>query len=109
MTNFSKYRTLIEARIADLRDRLSHVESALDQPADPDLEDQAIELEDDEVLEGVGRASLREIGLLVDALRRIATGTYGECKKCGETISDARLTAVPYAVLCRDCANLAQR
>jgi DnaK suppressor protein len=37
------------------------------------------------------------------ALRRIGQGTYGECFDCGETIPDARLRAVPFAVRCRDC------
>jgi DnaK suppressor protein len=37
------------------------------------------------------------------ALRRIAEGTYGECYECGETIPEARLRALPFAVRCRDC------
>ncbi|WP_366141757.1 TraR/DksA C4-type zinc finger protein [uncultured Boseongicola sp.] len=77
----------------------------LDEPADPDLEDQAIELEDDEVLESVGRAGLKEIGLLNAALTRIEKGTYGICTKCGQDIADASLDAVPFALLCRECAK----
>jgi len=100
-----KYRTKIETRLADLQNRLEHVETALDEPTDKDLEDQAIELEDDEVLEAVGRAGLAEIRLLNEALQRISAGSYGECKSCGESISEARLDAVPYAVVCRECAG----
>jgi DnaK suppressor protein len=37
------------------------------------------------------------------ALRRIAEGTYGECFECRETIPEARLRALPFAVRCRDC------
>ena len=99
-----KHKRQIEARIAELSARLDAVETTLDEPADPDLPDQAIELEDDEVLEGVGRASQREIRLLELALKRIEDGTYGTCAACGGEISEARLDAVPYAPLCRDCA-----
>lgn len=107
MTNTAKHKQNIEARLEELRARLEKVDAALDEPANPDLEDQAIELEDDEVLEGVGKAGQREIRLLEDALNRIEDGTYGECAQCGEQISDARLEAVPFAVLCKNCANAA--
>ena len=100
-----KYKKKIQTRLAELQGRMERVEAALDEPMDPDLEDQAIELEDDDVLESVGRAGLREIGLLNAALARIEKGTYGICKICGNTISDARLDAVPFTLLCRDCAK----
>ncbi len=105
MKNVEKYRSAIQSRLNELRARLEKVEETLDQPADPDLEDQAIELEDDEVLEGVGRAGQREIRQLEAALKRIEAGTYGVCAQCGEEISEARLDAVPYALLCPACAS----
>lgn len=107
MKNVEKYRSAIQARLNELRARLEKVEETLDEPADPDLADQAIELEDDEVLEGVGRASQREIRQLEEALKRIEAGTYGICAQCGEDISGARLDAVPFAQLCRACASAA--
>lgn len=102
------YKLLIEARLIDLKQRLRGVEEALDEPASADLNDQAIELEDDEVLEGVGRAGLREIYLLQQALKRIEEGTYGICQQCGNDISSARLEAVPYTMVCRHCAQPAK-
>ena len=105
MKNLAEQKRDIENRIEELRARMQKVSDTLDEPADADLEDQAIELEDDEVLEGVGRVSQREVKLLEDALQRIANGTYGDCEKCGKEISDARLEAVPFARLCRACAN----
>lgn len=100
-----KRKTKIEARLAELHDRLKHVEDALDEPADADLDDQAIELEDDEVLEAIGAAAQKETFLLQNALRNIDAGTYGICKSCGDDISPERLDSVPYALLCRKCAN----
>src|SRR5690606_32400855 len=95
----------IEARLEDLRDHLRNGDDALGVTADPDLEDQAIELQDDGVREGLGRAGQRASRLLGRALGRIGSATYGICKRCGEESARERLDIVPYAVLCRDCAG----
>ncbi|TMM51193.1 TraR/DksA family transcriptional regulator [Sulfitobacter sabulilitoris] len=100
-----KFKQIIEQRMTELSRRLATIEDALDEPADRDLEDQAIELEDDEVLEGVGRAGQREMRLLQLALKRIEDGSYGICQICGNEIAEERLIAVPFAPLCRDCAR----
>ena len=102
--NIKERQAQIETRIAELTGQMQKIPDDLDQPLPADLEDQAIDLEDDEVLERLGRANQQELRLLNDALKRIADGTYGICAKCGEDISQARLDAVPYALICRDCA-----
>lgn len=94
----------IEARIAELTAHMHRISDDLDQPLPAHLEDQAIDLEDDEVLERLGRANGRELQLLNDALNRLADGSYGICAKCGDDISEARLEAVPYAMICQTCA-----
>jgi DnaK suppressor protein len=38
-----------------------------------------------------------------DALLRLEEGSYGVCAECDERISEARLRALPFASLCRDC------
>ena len=95
----------IQDRIAELTGNMQKISHDLDQPLPADLEDQAIDLEDDEVLEGIGWANLQEVRLLDQALKRIADGSYGICQKCGDPISQARLDAVPYAHICRHCAS----
>ncbi|WP_138933448.1 TraR/DksA family transcriptional regulator [Roseovarius arcticus] len=105
MTNTDRHKRQIEAQLQELGARLKRVEDSLDEPANQDLSDQAIELEDDEVLEGIGRAALREVRLLEGALDRIAKGTYGICESCGAQIATARLDVVPHAVLCGDCSG----
>lgn len=102
--NIKERRDQIETRIAELTGQIKKISDDLDQPLPAHLEDQAIDLEDDEVLERLGQANQQELRLLNDALGRIADGTYGICAKCGEDISQARLDAVPYALICRDCA-----
>jgi len=102
--NITERKQQITARIEELTAHMQKISDDLDQPLPADLEDQAIDLEDDEVLSGIGRANQQEVRLLNDALRRITDGSYGICLKCGDDISAARLDAVPYAVLCRTCA-----
>ena len=38
-----------------------------------------------------------------EALARIKVGTYGVCGVCKQPISEARLEAVPWTHLCREC------
>ena len=40
------------------------------------------------------------------ALARIRQGTYGACEVCKRPISEARLEAVPWTHLCRECKEL---
>src|SRR5688572_6663540 len=44
--------------------------------------------------------TLRQID---EAIQRLSDGTYGICSECDETISEARLKALPFATVCRDC------
>jgi DnaK suppressor protein len=39
------------------------------------------------------------------ALASIENGSYGICARCQETISDARLHALPWTRLCLECAS----
>ncbi len=48
----------------------------------------------------------RERGFLLqidEALRRIESGSFGECERCGEDIAEARMKANPATTLCIDC------
>ena len=104
MSDLKRYKSVIFARLAELDVRIHDVDRELGEPKSADLNDQSIDLEDDEVLEGLGIAAQKEIGLLKLALARIEDGSFGICKMCGEQISEARLDAVPYAPLCKNCA-----
>ena len=43
------------------------------------------------------------------ALRRMDSGTYGLCERCGRPITKARIRALPYADLCIDDAQAQSR
>jgi RNA polymerase-binding transcription factor DksA len=104
MLDTKQYEKKLRDRLAELQARLNEVEAELDQPADPDAEESAIERESDEVLEGLGAAGLSEIRKIEAALQRMASGDYGVCVECGEPISEERLNVVPHAARCRNCA-----
>ena len=46
---------------------------------------------------------LRLLRAIEEALARIKNGTFGTCEACRNPISRARLEAVPWTRLCRDC------
>ncbi len=105
MTTVTERRKALETRLAELGGRLRSIEAELDQPADRDWEEAAIEREDDEVLESMGEAGLHEIEMIRAALDRIEAGEYGYCVKCGEKISEERLDVLPATPFCRNCAS----
>ena len=45
----------------------------------------------------------RLLGAIDEALGRIRQGTYGVCGVCKRPVSKARLEAVPWTHLCREC------
>jgi RNA polymerase-binding protein DksA len=105
MTDSVAAKARLEELLAELTARLAHLEADLDEPADADSGERAVQQEDDAALEGQAALVAREIASVTRALERIAEGTYGECTKCGATIAAGRLEARPEAALCIDCAS----
>ena len=103
MADTKSMKARLEARLAELDTRLHKIDDRLDDPVTKDWEDSAVEREEDEVLEDLGRAGLVEIEAIRAALARIEEGSYGICPQCGDDISDERLDVVPHAALCRNC------
>ena len=95
----------LERRLVELGARLEAIEEELESHHNPDWDDLAAEREGDEVLEATGEAGLAEIRRIRSALQRIETGDYGICVRCGAEISEARLDALPWTPLCRNCAK----
>ena len=105
MPDSADARTRLEAQLAELEDRLSRIERDLAEPADPDSSERAVQMEDDDALEGQAALVSIEIGAVRRALQRIEDGTYGECANCGNEIAAGRLEARPEAALCIECAS----
>lgn len=100
-----RYKRLLLAR----RDELSAVRdgaTALVPPAgesEGDLIDQANSDAEAELQISVHQSNAGLLRAIEDALVRVRRGTYGVSEICEQPISKARLEAVPWTHLCRDC------
>lgn len=68
-----------------------------------DLIDQANADEEAELQIRLHQTDGRLLRAIEEALGRIRQGTYGVCVVCKQPISRARLEAVPWTHLCREC------
>ncbi|MGC1269585.1 MAG: TraR/DksA family transcriptional regulator [Croceibacterium sp.] len=105
MTDTNHSRRLLEQQLAELQERLAHLDRDLSETPDADSGERAVQAEDDEALEGQAALVSAEIASVTRALDRIADGTYGACTACGEQIAPGRLEARPEASLCITCAS----
>lgn len=105
MKSLKQREAILRARLAELDERLHDIDAELDSHTESDWEELAVEREEDEVLERLGHSGLAEIQGLNAALARIADGTYGECVKCGDQISEERLDVLPATPFCKRCAT----
>jgi RNA polymerase-binding protein DksA len=51
----------------------------------------------------------RVLAAIDTALKRIAEGTFGACRTCGQEIALERLEALPYTTQCIDCKRKEER
>ncbi len=111
MNQFEEIRQQLVAKRQELLQRVSDIQKDLrneDNPIEKDFEEQAVQMENEEVLNALdaeGRATLLKID---HALQRIETGGYAVCAMCDTAIPIERLRAMPYTELCVDCAAEAE-
>lgn len=98
----------LRQRQAELQDRLDKVEESLRKTHAKDWEEQAIERENDEVVELLDENLRTELGQINIALNRVEKDEYGICVICDEPIPVGRLEALPYTDRCVSCASEAE-
>ena len=76
---------------------------------DPEFEEGAQSEHEQYTLSLLGEVQRREIAMIDAALARIDAGEYGICVDCGTEIDSKRLAALPFALLCTDCATRRER
>ncbi len=95
----------LEQKLDELRGRLASIKRDATQSYSGDSAEQAQERENDEVVDAIGNETAQSIRVLQAALARIEDGSYGICVACGEEISEGRLSAIPEATRCVNCAK----
>ena len=95
----------LEQRLAQMQSRLASIKKDVTQAHSGDSAEQAQERENDEVVDAIGNETAQSIRVIQAALARIDDGTYGLCENCGKDIAPARLSAVPEATRCVNCAE----
>jgi len=76
---------------------------------DPEFEEGAQSEHEQYTLSLLGEAQRRQVRMIDAALARIASGDYGVCVDCEITIDPKRLQALPFALLCTECATRRER
>ncbi len=104
MSDYDEIEKTLRARLAELEERVEDIEEDLSTPGGGDLDEIALESDDDEVLISVNYAAEKEIELIHKALKRIQSGKYGQCTSCSSDIPKERLEAIPFTPHCINCA-----
>lgn len=110
MKKYEVIRQQLLVRREELNGRINKLSNSarhIDEPLTPDFSEQAVERQNDEVLEALGDAGRQELAQINRALAHIEAGEYGVCDSCGATIPAARLEILPYSDLCVACAEKA--
>ncbi len=76
---------------------------------DPEFEEGAQSEHEQFTLERLSETQRREILQIDAAIARLDAGEYGICRDCEQEIDPRRLEALPYALLCTECATRRER
>ena len=102
----------IRERLCDKRDeldeRIRRLKKSGQVPLSPDSKEQAVQLENYEVMDGLLAEANVELSKVLNALDRMSDGAYGICQDCNEKITFKRLEARPHAQRCMVCQEKAE-
>ncbi len=76
---------------------------------DPEFEEGAQTEHEQYTLSLLGEVQRRQVAMIDAALARIDSGDYGICADCESEIDPKRLGALPFALLCTECATRRER
>ncbi|MCD2449612.1 TraR/DksA C4-type zinc finger protein [Methylicorpusculum oleiharenae] len=108
MTESDDIRSTLIDMLEELDDRLARITDDVKHTQEPlakDSEEQAIPVENDEVLDYLGNSTRTETDQVNRAIAKLEQGHYENCEACGEHIAKERLEIVPFARLCVRCAE----
>lgn len=112
MSEYEEVRENLIEMLEELDERLSKITEDVkhtDEPLSQDFGEQAVQTENDEVLDYIGNTTRAEMVKVRHAIDRIDDGEYGFCENCGAKINKERLKVLPFANLCIQCAEKAEK
>ena len=80
-----------------------------DEPYPADFSEQAVALENLDVLFELDREGREELARVNKAIMRLENDEYNICMHCNNEISHERLKAIPYTELCIHCATAEEK
>ena len=98
-------RTILETA----RRAQSELEALRGAERDPEFEEGAQSEHEQYTLSLLGEVQRRQVAMIDAALARIDAGDYGVCVDCESEIDPKRLHALPFALLCAECATRRER
>ena len=104
----SNRKSELETLRADLKARLSKYEAHQHRQGgalEKDFEEQAVQTQNDEVVDSLETETRNELAQIEHALERLAEGLGDEREGCGEDIDPRRLQVLPYTTVCVKCAE----
>jgi RNA polymerase-binding protein DksA len=101
----AELRERLEQQKIELTARVSGIKADVGRGLEADSKEQAVQLENKEVLDALGNEATSELAKISAALQRMDDGTYGVCTACGAEIDSRRLNARPYSSKCIACAS----
>ena len=98
-----------QAILETTRRAAAELEGLRNAERDPEFEEGAQSEHEQFTLARLTDNQRREVSLIDAALSRIDAGEYGFCVDCEQEIDPRRLAALPYALLCTECAQRRER
>ena len=108
MTDRDRYdvlRRMLEERRGEIQQKLRALREEIPSYQDEvrDTEEQSVTDFAQEMDFALMEMKAQTLIRIDEALQRVDQGTYGTCDECGQDIAEARLKAVPFALLCLAC------
>jgi DnaK suppressor protein len=98
-------KEMLEERRQEIQQKLKTLRESM--PAETgdvrDAEEQSVDDFVQEVDFTLMQMKSQTLAKIDEATLRLEAGTYGLCAECGSEIAEARLKALPFAALCRNC------
>jgi DnaK suppressor protein len=107
--NIKQQLERLRMELLDKQKRLARHTRHREEPLPQDFAEQAVELENQEVMEALDREVTDDLRKVARALQRLDADEYLHCSVCGEEIPEGRLKALPTTDRCVSCASEAER